>query len=317
MSIKAVFGQIIQSNPVGREWLASRRLQQRQRDWSTVHSARFGKTEFSLFTNVGLGDIMIARQICREFVKYCEQHGDPRLGRIVITAGAWPENFRIAQGDHNVYWWWSMNGRDGWLEKYLAGVNVKPDVVACLSSWCCKYAETAGCRVLYLPLAVGEAFQPLRVPRSGVGFAGSKGHKDSPQVSSILGPFLDRPDFEWVTGLSTPEQLSEFYNRKSIVLGMTEIYQEKTGMVNNRVFEVLATGTPFIIHRHRALEEVLGHQYPYQSDTPEQTRQIASEVLAEYTKHLEIFEHFQQMVKAKHTYQHRLHTLMQFLAQRG
>lgn len=317
MSINSIAKRLIHSTPIGRKWTDARNQAQRQRDWSTVHSSRFGKTEFSMFTSVGLGDVMIAKQICKEFVTYCEQHGDPQLGRIVITAGAWPKGFKVTEGDHNVYWWWSMNGQDDWLETYLAAVNVQPDVVACLSSWCVNYASKVGCRTLYLPLAVGESFQPLQRLRSGVGFAGSKGHKDSPQMEAIVAPFMDQPGFEWATNLSTSGQLSEFYNRKQLTLGMTEIYQEKTGMVNNRVFEVLATGTPFIIHRHRALEEVLEHDFPYQSDSAAQTRRLSEEIFADYPKHLTIFEHYQRIIDSKHRYQHRLGTLLTFLSQRG
>ncbi len=317
MSMKSIAERIIHATPMGREWIDARNRAQRQRDWSTVHSSQFGKTEFSMFTNVGLGDVMIAKQICQEFTNYCELHGDPLLGRIVITAGIWPKGFRTQAGDHNIYWWWSMNGQDDWLETYLAQVNVKPDVVACLSPWCVDYARKLGCKTLYLPLAVGDSFQSLHIPREGVGFAGSKGHKDSPQVGAILGPFIDQPGFEWATNISTPASLGEFYNRKQITLGMTEIYQEKTGMVNNRVFEVLATGTPFLIHTHRALEEVLGAEFPYQSNNAEHTRHLAQEILAEYPKHLEIFANYQRLVDSKHRYQHRLGTLLRFLADRG
>lgn len=315
--MKILAQRILSSNALTRHWLHSRRQRQRERDWSTTHSARFGKTEIHFQTNIGLGDVMIARQMCSEFTTYCEQNGDPSLGSIVISAGAWPLEFRLRNGDHNLYWWWSMNGQDDWLERYLESANVKPDAVACLSCWCRQRAEAAGCTALYLPLAVGESFQPLRLSRSGIGFAGSKGHKDQEQVAAILGPFLDRPDFEWATNIKGPGKLSEFYNAKRIVLGMTERFQEKAGMVNNRVFEVLATGTPFILHRHRAVNEVLGEDYPYQSATPGETRSLAETILADYPKHLELFERYQTIVNSFHRYKHRLSTLLEFLKHRA
>ena len=84
-------------------------------------------------------------------------------------------------------------------------------------------------------------------------------------------------------------------------------------MVNNRVFEVLASGTPFIIHRHRALEEVLGLPYPYQSDSPEQSRSLADEIDMDYQKHLSVFDGYRQAIDAGHRYRHRVKTLIDFL----
>lgn len=316
MSIRKAVADVIAANNVGRNWLESRRLQQRQRDWSTVHRETAGTTTLSVLTTVGMGDVMVAKQLCQEFARHCQTHGDPKLGHIVLTGGAWPLEFKLLQGDHNVYWWWSMNGQDDWLDRYLHQASIKPDVIACLSSWCCRSAEAAGIKALYLPLAVGEHFKPLDLARKGIGYGGSKGHKDVEQVAIVIGPFTNDADFEWASGFTTPQQINEFYNRKSIVLGMTEKYQEKAGMVNNRVFEVLASGTPFILHRHRALEEVLEQPYPYQCDTPERSRALANEILADYPKHLAVFDQYRRTVDAKHRYRHRLKTLINFLGER-
>lgn len=314
MDIKATVVGLIESSPAGRSWIQEKRKRRRQQDWTAVHRERFGRTRLSIYTNVGLGDVMITRQLCEEFRRYCELRGDPRAGHIVVSAGAWPLEFSIERGDHNVYWWWSMNGRDNWLDQYLAAADPKPDVVACLSSWCCQYATHLGARTLYLPLAVGAHFRDPGLSRSGIGFAGSKGHKDSQQVADIVGPFLDDPEFTWASGLSTPRQLCEFYAGKKIVLGMTEKFQERAGMVNNRVFEVLATGTPFILHRHRSVEEVLGVAFPYQSSSAEETKALAHEILGNYPKHAAVFAEYRRTVEEKHLYQHRFDALMNFLA---
>lgn len=316
MSVKGSIARLVESLPAGRQLVEGARDRRRQRDWSTLHRARFGKTSFSVFTTIGIGDVMVAKQLCTTFVRHCEVGGDPRLGNIVITAGAWPTSFRMEKGDHNIYWWWSMNGQDDWLDTYTAKASVKPDVIACPSEWCIRYAQERGWKTVYLPLAVGEYFQASNSGREGIGFAGSRGHKDEAQVEAILGPFRDRPDFEWVDKLKTPQDLNAFYNRKRIILGMTEKYQEKTGMVNNRVFEALATGTPFIIHRHRALEQVLECPYPYQSGSAEETRMLADEILEDYPKHQAAFERYRQMVHSRHTYRHRMQTLLEYLQAR-
>jgi hypothetical protein len=313
MTVKGAVRRIITSNNLGRSWYEERVRRQRQRDWSKVHEKTFATTTLSIFTTVGMGDVVIAEQFCHEFERYCQSHGDPKLGRIVLCAGAWPVRFELPKGDHNVYWWWSMNGQDDWLSHYLGQINTKPDVVACLSSWCCEQAKALGARTLYLPLAVGEDFKPLGSARSGIGYAGSRGHKDHEQIATVIGPFANDPGFEWASGFVSAHQINEFYNRKSIVLGMTERYQEKAGMVNNRVFEVLASGTPFIIHRHRAIEEVLGQPYPYQSDSPEQSRAVADRIMADYEGHLAIFDQYRGIIDARHRYKHRLKTLIGFL----
>lgn len=317
MGIQGRIARIAERLPVAKEIVENVRLRRVQRDWSTVHRARAGKSALSIFTTVGLGDVMIAKQCCETFLRYCQTAGDPGLGHIVITAGAWPTHFRNEKGDHNIYWWWSMNGQDDWLDSYLAGVPIKPDAIACLSSWCLSYAQRLGCRTIYLPLAAGEHFKPSGATREGIGFGGTKKHKDERQVEAITGPFRDDPSFEWVDNLKGPEDLSAFYNRKRIILGMTETYQEKTGMVNNRVFEVLATGTPFIVHKHRALNEALGFEYPYQSDSYQMTRRLADRINGNYSESLQLFKKYSEEIRMRHTYWQRLETLILFLKSKG
>lgn len=316
MAIKEAIREVVSSHDLGRKWLEARRLQQRRRDWTRVNTKSFESTTLSVFTNIGPGDVIIAQQFCEEFELHCQTYGDPKLGRIVLNAGAWPLELRLPVGDHNIYWWWSMNRQDDWLERYLGGVSVQPDVIACLSAWCCRHSQALGAATLYLPLAAGGHFKPLNLPRRGIGYAGTKNHKDARQMEAIVGPFAESPDFEWATNLKGPGQVNEFYNRKSIVLGMTEKYQEQAGMVNNRVFEVLASGTPFIVHRHRALEEVLGRPFPYQSDSPERSKILACEIMNDFETHLSVFDQYRRTIEDKHLYSHRMKTLIDFLHER-
>jgi hypothetical protein len=317
MGFKGTVAGFIEHLPGGKSYVQAHRLRRTQRDWTTSHRSKFGKSSVSVFTTIGIGDAMIANQFCEAFLQYCQERGDPNLGHIVVTAGAWPPHFQPVRGDHNVYWWWSMSGREDWLDYYVNTICVQPDVIACLSSWCSTYAQRLGFKTLDLPLAVGPHFMPLSARRSGVGYGGSKSHKDMNQIETIIGPFVNDPTFEWVDHLKTPQDLNAFYNRKQLILGMTETHQERTGMVNNRVFEVLATGTPFIVHGHRALTEILGFEYPYQSRDPKETRRLAEHILRCYSEALDQFELYRQRIKDSHTYQNRITTLIGFLKSRN
>jgi hypothetical protein len=293
-----------------KQLIESHRRRNHRANWSTEYRVRFETTSLVVLVNKGLGDNAVAKQICEAFLVSCAETGDPRLGKVVITAGAWPQNFGIERGDHNVYWWWSMGGRTDWLDVFLEDINVKPDLIACLSQPCVEYATRLGFKTLLLPLATGSAFRPLDLSRSGIGYAGSRGHKDSEQEDVIILPFVCNPDFEWVHDLPTLNDVSNFYNRKQIILGMTEVFQERTGMVNARFFEVLATGTPFIIHRNRGLKEVLGFNYPYQSSSASESKTLAEGILGDYKRHLEASKEYQRIVSTQHTFLVRLRTLM-------
>lgn len=316
--MKRTVTRILEGTPGLGRWLERRRQRQRQRDWTTVTRARFETSELVFYTTIGLGDVMIARQFVEAFTEYCSRSGDPKIGRLAITAGAWLAEFEIEPADHHLYWWWSMNNRADWLEVHLAAVRAAgrgPDVIGCLSPQCEAEAARLGCAALSLPLGVGTHFICTNQSRSGVGFAGSRNHKDAEQVAAVIGPFQGQPDFEWVDHLTRPQDLAEFYNRKRIVLGMTERFQESVGMVNNRVFEVLATDTPFILHEHRAVEQVLGFAFPYQTRSAQQTRQLADDILADYPRHQVVFSEFGRMVRERHSYLERVGRIVQWIRQ--
>jgi hypothetical protein len=115
MGVKSKVVKIAEQFSAGRRLVEAARLRRVQGDWSTVHRAAGGRNALQIFTTVGLGDVMIAKQCCESFVRYFETSGYSGVGKIVITAGAWPPGFRVEKGDHNIHWWWSMNGQDDWL----------------------------------------------------------------------------------------------------------------------------------------------------------------------------------------------------------
>ena len=312
-SVRKNIKYLIEALPGGKTIINEVDRYRRQKDWSRVIHLRFARTRLSFYTSIGLGDQMVARQFCKTFQAYCEKYGDPGIGYVVKCAGAWTTDFRIKKGDLNLYWWWSMNGREDWLDHYLNNINIKPDGILCLSNQCMEEADKHCSKVLFLPLGVGENFYPLSIARDGTGFAGSKGHKDPEQEDIVLGPFIDSNTLEWVDNIDTDIALNQFYNRKKIILGMTENIQEKWGMVNNRVFEVLASGTPFIMHNHHTINDILGFEFPYQSGSRTETEALAREIHANYTESLDKFRDYSRIVMAKHSYTKRIEQLIRFI----
>ena len=67
-----------------------------------------------------------------------------------------------------------------------------------------------------------------------------------------------RPLLPYYRGVLPLEDIPELYSGAKVVLGATEEEQELMGMVNNRVFEVLAVGGRLVIPKFEGLEEVLG-----------------------------------------------------------
>lgn len=297
----------------GKRILDAYRLRRRQKDWSRKIVINFKKTSLVFFHTIGLGDTMIASQYCKAFEEYCKKEGDPKLGKIVFNAGDWSLDFKLERGDINFYWWWSMNFSDSWLDDYISNIDVKPDIICCLSMACLNYAEEKGFKAFLYPLGAGSDFKSLNLDRAGIGYAGLKNQKDAEQEDVVLGPFINQEDFEWVHNLRSAHELNLFYNKKKIILGMTERYQEKFGMVNNRVFEALASATPFIIYKNRGLIETLGFEYPYQTNSFEQTKQIADEILKNYSKYKNEFICYSRIIAEKHSYYKRIKSLVEFI----
>jgi hypothetical protein len=309
--IKALVRSLL---PAG--YLAERERRRAQVNWTEQLTAAAGGTKITFCIPKGLGDRMIARQFLEEFESLGSMQKLGLPPRVVIVAGAWSPKFMAPKGDLNLYWWWSMGGRRDWLAHYASEINVRPDLVLCLSDKCAHEAKALGFETLLLPLGVGRHFQPPRnSSREGIGYAGSKGHKDAAQMEVIIGPFQHRSDFRWVDNLGSPAELADFYGSCALVLGMTERLQEEMGMVNNRVFEVLATDTPFLLHRHRHLENLLGFEYRWQASSADEAHALGEEAL----NAPDVFDFFRQAgasVREKHSWRERLLKLSTHLVAR-
>lgn len=269
------------------------------------------------FHGQGLGDMMIIRQFGRGFERYLESHGDPELGKVVISCGGYKATFEPDPGDVNLFWWWSYGPKDDsseeFLDFYLDEVSVEPDAIFCLSEPCMQEASQRGFDTVYLPLGT-QAFSPLGNERTGKGYAGSANHKGSAKERRVLGPFGGDDDFEWVSSFVTPTQLNLWYNTRLITFGLTKEGQRQNGMVNNRVFETLASGTPLVLEAHPYVEDVLGFEYPYQTSSRQETIDLVQEIEANPESTLETFAEYSKRVREEHKYTKRAETLVNALS---
>jgi len=265
------------------------------------------------FYGEGLGDKMIIRQFGQAFEEYVRRHTDPELGDVVIAFGAMDPAFTPLEGDLNLYWWTSFGRRDDrpetYLDHYLDEVTVEPDIIVCLSDRQEREARQAGYDTFQLQFAQ-YGFEPLDTPRSGLGYAGSIWHKRDETVKMLLGPFRERADFENVTTLSMPSQLNLWYNSKLATFGLFKQGQRDWGIVNNRVYETLASGTPLITEPHPDLEDVLGIEYPFQASSQSDAVDLVDQIQDDPQSALTQFREFSKHVRENHTYVHRIRTLV-------
>lgn len=282
-----------------------------------AHVFRGSDTTLELYL-AGRGDRMIGRQIGQAFARHLERRGDPDLGRIILSCGGYGSSSE--RGDVNLYWWWSFGPMDDepdrWLDHYLDTVDVPPDVILCPSERTLEAARAAGFEVVYLPLGAGPDFRPLGLERSGLGYAGTPWHKPDAERERILGPWLESGELDWVSDIETPAGLNLWYNTKLVTLGTTLPGQRAWGMVNNRVFEALASGTPLVCSRHDGLEETLGFEYPLQASSVEETRELVRRVRERPGATLERCREWSRRVREEHSYERRLSTLFEALEAR-
>ena len=130
----------------------------------------------------------------------------------------------------------------------------------------------------------------------------------------ILGPAIER-GLEWVSkdaasGFKSLPELNEWYNTKQIIFGMDWPENRELGVVTNRVYESIASGTPFIQYRLQTLSETLGFHYPYQSSTYEETDQLIEEILSDYDTVLEQFGIWSWIIRSRHSYRNRLEEIL-------
>jgi len=265
----------------------------------------------------GGGDEMMVRQLGRAFGEYVVANGDPDLGSITMVTGGFGPFCDYSPGDVNVYWWYSFGPMDSDPARFhddvlVPNLQVDLDLVLCGSERIQREAEQLGYDTLYFPIGT-HGFRSLDVERAGFGYAGSKGHKSSQKVQEIMGPYLSREDFEWVSHFTTPDELNLWYNTRYITFGLTKRGQRRWGVVNSRVFETLASATPFIIREHPTLDDVLGFQYPYQASNRTEVEGMVDQMMADPQGTLAEFREYARRVRANHDYTVRLERLFSAL----
>jgi hypothetical protein len=265
----------------------------------------------------GLGDVMMARQVAAAFGAYLREYGDPEVGTVSLSAGGFMPLSRIEAGDTTVFWWYSFGPMDDSPECFLDEVlepcaDVEFDLLLCGSERIQKEARQAGYDTLYFPIGT-YGYEPLGVERSGMGYAGSKNHKDDEKVAMLMGPYADREDFEWVDHFTTLHELNLWYNTRLITFGLTKEGQRRWGVVNSRVFESLASGTPLIVPEHPTIDDVLGFEYPYQVSSAEETAELIDDIRSEPEATLEAFRDYSERIHEDHGYVTRLRTLFEAL----
>jgi len=274
------------------------------------------ETEF-MFFGCGLGDQASITQIGDSFLMYVDKYGDPELGRIVFSCGLGRTAFLNWRGDINLFYMWNTDGRDDWFPRYLEKVLVKPDIVLCPSKRVIEEVESHDYEAMYLPQGVGRLFHPLNLKREGLGYCGLDS-KSVEMTDRVLGPFVDREDFEWISKEYAKEYLSledlnKWFNRKQLTFGMVFEHDESWGIIPGRFYASLASNTPLIIARNREINNVLNREYPYQTSSRKETVELMNTILGDYDKTMKEFIVYGSLIREDHHYLKRISKLIKYL----
>jgi spore maturation protein CgeB len=112
------------------------------------------------------------------------------------------------------------------------------------------------------------------------------------------------------------EQLPAVYASAGVVLNDHWETMRAWGFVSNRVFDVLACGTPLVSDHLPELEALLGDAVPTYG-TPDELRQLVAGALDEPAAARARAERGRQQVLAAHTFDHRAGQLLDLLARHG
>lgn len=268
-------------------------------------------TELWIF-GCGLGEQAVAKQMGNAFLEYCKEN-DPCLGKIMLSLGQSATSFYPYKGDVDLWWAWSDHAN--FIPEYYGKTTVKPQILLCTSHRVEEEAEQHGLETVYLPLATGKDFKPLGLERKGLGYTGNP-NKPNEQYHIMIEPFIHQ-DFEWITKNRDDiylklEQLNTWYNTRQIVFGMIAGHCKILHIIPNRMFETLASGTPFITGRYD-LEDVFSFPYPFMTDSQDETINLVAEILADYPKYLVKFAEYSRNIRENHTFDIRIKTLMEYL----
>jgi hypothetical protein len=254
-----------------------------------------------------MGEQSTMMQLGKAFLKGT----DPELGRIMLAMGVSKVAEKPFKGDFNV--WWGYNNDPNFIEQYLEHTTVKPDLTLACSDRLFDALDEAGLYTMLLPFGVGEDFQPLHLPRVGLGYIGS-GDKTAEQKQLMLAPFLNRRDFEWKGHKSSDRwfnetELNTWYNHKQVVFGLSNNNCSVWHQISNRTFETYASGTPLIFPRHPGFTETFGFPQPYPVDKIGDVERWVNVIQKDYLKHVKKSKALSMVIRSTHTYINRLEKL--------
>lgn len=281
------------------------------------HYARFiGKgTELWVFGS-GLGEYSLSQQLGDSFLTLVDSGEDPHLGRVMLSMGFNPSSLRPYKGDINLVWAYGVN-EDNLQEKINTFEKITPDVVLSPHKPIRDKAEELGMRGIYMMAGVGRFFEPLNLVRDRIGFAGLD-NKSNRERHIVLGPALERGDLMWISrkpsdALLTLNELNVFYNTLKVTFGMIPEERQHIDYVPSRLFEVLATGTPLIIHKLHNFKKNIGFDYPYQTTSYEETESHMDYILNNQERVLEECVEYSDYIKEHHSYENGLRKLFKEL----
>jgi len=164
---------------------------------------------------------------------------------------------------------------------------------------------------------VGRFFYPMGLERTAIGFAGLD-NKTEQQRHIVLGPAIDRGDLDWrtktVSDIYVPiPELNEFYNTLKVTFGMVDEERHNINYMPSRIFETLATQTPIITYKLYKFKESMGFDYPYQTTSYEETKEMMEYILDNHEEVMKEMKWYSDYVREHHCYEKKLTQLFKEL----
>lgn len=263
-------------------------------------------TEMYLFGN-GLGDQTAMTQLGDSFLELLDEGKDPKLGKIIFCVGNGSTAFRNFYGDHVVAWVWGLKPEQ--IPAHLQRYQVKPDLILSPYRQIRDQAENVGCEALRFWSGVSpRLFKPLGLDRNGIGYSGLAKSREQQRI--VIEPAM-KYGLEWIgknpdsVYMSIPEY-NEWLNTKKLVLGMVSEDRHGIPFVPTRFFEAMASGTPLITYKIYGIEEHSGIEYPYMTESPEETTRLLEWMLDNYEYVMEQTQKWCSHIRKNHSYKERL-----------
>lgn len=273
-------------------------------------------TELWIF-GCGLGDQTLINQLGDGFLEHLDFHDDPELGNIMLTVGTGISAYYPYKGDHNLAWIWGVNCEQ-FPEHMKNFEGVQPEIILSPYQDLRDKAEEMGYISRDFYSGVGRQFRPLFRERAGLGFAGLD-NKGEGQRHKVLQPAIDHGNFEWISDKPDVkklniDELNEWYNSKQILFGMVAEDRANIKYVPTRLLETLGSGTPLIISRLIGVEESVGFQYPYQTDSYEETEKHIHHILDNFEDVKQECLGYSRYIREHHSYPIRVERLLNWMS---